>query len=112
MMLMLILALLSAPPQWELVATIDPYNTVYVEPSVCRPQDQDAMNRLLVISEQVLAVKQGEQKKRGAVIVDFFTDRSSTPQSIPYSDSQKAAWRARVTYPVDGDRSFQWDPKQ
>lgn len=109
LLLAMSLAFSSAPP-WELIGLIGPYRTVYVEPMVYQPQDQQAVSRLLAISAELLGAEQ-QQKSSRPVIVDFFTERSMTPTALPYTEEQKKVWKARVVYPADGERSFEWHQK-
>lgn len=96
-------------PGWELVAYIDPYATVYVEDSFLHHTVEN-QRRLMEVSGDIRRRLIGD--KSGPLVLDYFDNRRLTPTALPYNDSQKMHWQARVLFRYDGGVIFAWDPSE
>lgn len=108
-MFLLTLAMLmlsaSQPSDWQHVGTVLPFATVYIDPALANPSSGN-QTRLTVIAQRV---KQ-EVRVEGALLVDFFNNRTVTPTAVPYSAEARAHWAARVVFAHDGAVEFIWWP--
>jgi hypothetical protein len=97
----------AAEPQWERVAVILPYVTVYVPPYYTAHSVEN-QKRLTEIAYSIIGDLVKE--KGDAIVVDFFDNRKMTPVSLPYPPESKVYWQARLSYAHDGQVRFEWEP--